>query len=434
MGDKQSVFAVGDIHGCAAELRALLSILPIDASSTVVFLGDYIDRGPSSKEVVDVILELKRRCRVVTLMGNHESMLLEFLDGSDPRKVARFIYNGGSSTLASYADESGAWHMPPQHLAFFRELRMLHDDGANLFVHAGLPDVPIAKIDPKEHAEHLLWIRREFFESRFPWARRVVHGHTPVREVEIHERRINLDTGCVYGRELSAIELPSLKVYSVPRQLDDEPRVYLKDQDGRRQAMRFSGAVTVRVDNQGRVLDFVTIDYSEIGMAIRQDGEAPVPLEVGQEVRGVVGDPDDFQISFTGKVVRFAREGDSILYGIAIVEKKEVLPARGAPGRGSFRSRRASARKGSTSLERDPLTVDLVSLGSRSSASTLEGAVDQYLSMVQEKEVAGPSARDPRFSGVASSSELTACWAFPGIRPTFEVGDVRFGAWSAGRA
>ena len=113
------VIAIGDVHGCADELRALIQQLPLERDTLVVFLGDYIDRGPDSRGVVDTVLELEQYCEVVCLLGNHELMLREYLAGTDPRLIARFIYNGGSATLASYADHDGVVVMSQEHRTFF---------------------------------------------------------------------------------------------------------------------------------------------------------------------------------------------------------------------------------------------------------------------------------------------------------------------------
>ena len=113
------IFAIGDIHGCVNELRALLNLLPLTPESTVVFLGDYIDRGGNSKGVIDTIIELRGHCRVVTLKGNHEAMFLDFLDHPGSARAGLFICNGGSATLASYANETGRYELPSEHVAFF---------------------------------------------------------------------------------------------------------------------------------------------------------------------------------------------------------------------------------------------------------------------------------------------------------------------------
>src|SRR5438105_13173689 len=115
-GEAGGVFAIADIHGCDEELRLLLRQLPLTRDSRVIFLGDYIDRGPNSRGVVETILELQEYCHVTCLLGNHELMLREFLDGSDPRLSARFIYNGGGATLASYSNDDAVFVIPEGHV------------------------------------------------------------------------------------------------------------------------------------------------------------------------------------------------------------------------------------------------------------------------------------------------------------------------------
>ena len=98
---KSPLFAIGDIHGCAVELHELIAKLPLTPDSTLVFLGDCIDRGNGSREAAETVLSLRRQGKVVCLMGNHEEMLLDFLSRSDPHRSAHFIVNGGGSTEAS---------------------------------------------------------------------------------------------------------------------------------------------------------------------------------------------------------------------------------------------------------------------------------------------------------------------------------------------
>lgn len=314
------LFAIGDVHGCADELRELLEQLPLDPECTVVFLGDYIDRGDQSREVVDQVLELQSRCKVVPLIGNHEMMLLEFLDGSDPRKVARFIYNGGSATLASYADEHGQYAIPDSHLEFFAGLSFFHQTEEFFFVHAGVPDIALDRIDPDEHGETMIWVRGPFLQSAFEWGRRIVHGHTPVSGVDIQPRRINLDTACVYDYALSAMAFPSLRTYSVPRKKRIEP-LYLRDLESRRRAVRFPGQVTVRVPRAEAVYEFHTVDYSEIGMYMRLDGPRDPRFEIHDAIAGTIGDGENFNVRFLGKIVRVARGDDEIGYGVRIIDK-----------------------------------------------------------------------------------------------------------------
>ena len=135
-------FVVGDIHGCHASLLSLFAKLEIDPlHDTLVFLGDYIDRGPDSKGVVQEVLRLRKEIkRCVTLMGNHEYMLLRFLAGHD-REM--FLQVGGQETLASYGigphyDQDGLASIPAEHLGFFNDLLTSWEDDSYIYVHAGL--------------------------------------------------------------------------------------------------------------------------------------------------------------------------------------------------------------------------------------------------------------------------------------------------------
>lgn len=206
-------FAIGDIHGCLESLEALLEeVLPhVDPEKDLlVFIGDYVDRGPDPRGVIERILDLKARYKVVALMGNHEDMLLNWvLEGRD---LDLYLYNGGGATLRSYQKE-GRVQIPEQHLAFLRSLPLYYQTEKYLFVHAGLrPGIPLESQDPMD----LLWIRGEFIRSRFDFGKVVVFGHTPLREPLVMPNKIGIDTGAVYGGRLTCVELPALRFYSVP--------------------------------------------------------------------------------------------------------------------------------------------------------------------------------------------------------------------------
>jgi diadenosine tetraphosphatase ApaH/serine/threonine PP2A family protein phosphatase len=215
-----SLFAVGDVHGCLRELEALLGALPLQPQDTLVFLGDYIDRGPSSSAVVERLCGLRReRPDTVFLRGNHEDMCLAFL-GRDGRHGAAFMGNGGDRTAASYgvaADDAAALEraMPAAHLHFIEATRASYEHGRYLCVHAGVrPDVPLAE----QETSDLLWIRTEFLQTCHGLDRTVVFGHTPLEHVLIDlPHKIGIDTGCVYGGCLTAAELPAGRLYQVAR-------------------------------------------------------------------------------------------------------------------------------------------------------------------------------------------------------------------------
>jgi serine/threonine protein phosphatase 1 len=209
----RKIFAIGDIHGCADKLKALMEKIPIDYErDTLVFIGDYVDRGPHTFEVVDYLVDFKNRHpNAVFLKGNHEEMLENYLQGTD-----RFTYlaNGGQQTLDSYlmrADASERSPIPPDHLDFFKSLALFYRTDDYIFVHAGLrPRVPLEKQEPKD----MLWIRDKFLSSRFDFGKRIIFGHTPFPEPCIRPNKIGIDTGAVYGNRLTCVQLPELLFFS----------------------------------------------------------------------------------------------------------------------------------------------------------------------------------------------------------------------------
>lgn len=322
------IYAIGDVHGCAYELRHLLNKLPLTPESTVVFLGDYIDRGGHSKDVVDTILELRKQCHVVCLMGNHEAMFLNFLENPGSERAGLFIVNGGSATLASYADDNGNYEFPEEHLRFFRELKMHYEDDHHFFVHAGVPDIPLAELDEEIHGKKMLWIRGAFLKSEYDWGKVIVHGHTPVAEVDIRVNQINVDTGCVFMRSLSAIALPGQQVFSVPRQRIVKP-VYLTDAGSRRVAIRFEGVLPVEVDHEGQTFHFETLDYSEVGLYMRELESSDTPkLKDAQAIRGRIGRDTAGSVDFEGEVVRTHFKTGGIYYAVK-VDQMSSMPVGG---------------------------------------------------------------------------------------------------------
>jgi serine/threonine protein phosphatase 1 len=207
------IFAVGDIHGTFDRLQNLMQKIPIDfAKDTLVFIGDYIDRGPGSVEVVDYLLDLKKRVpETIFLKGNHEDMLENYLDGTD-----RFTYllNGGQKTLDSYLNKSAqpdSFPIPPAHMDFFKSLRLYYETESYIFVHAGLrPKVPLAS----QETEDMLWIRDKFIYSKYNFGKPVVFGHTPLEKPLVESNKIGIDTGAVYGNALTCVQLPDMLFFS----------------------------------------------------------------------------------------------------------------------------------------------------------------------------------------------------------------------------
>jgi len=316
------VFAVGDIHGCAFELKQLIKKLPLDKNSTLVFLGDYIDRGPDSKEVIETILKLRQQYRVYTLMGNHEAMLLEFLADPSSAMAGFFVLNGGSATLASYVTEGSQYEIPQTHLDFYKNLHLLYESDEHFFVHAGIPNIPIAQINPDEHFESLLWMRQPFLSSTYVWGKTVVHGHTPRQQVTISANRINMDTGCVYGGYLSAMEVYSRTLYQVAAR-KEIPKVFLKeDPQYSRVAKRFVGSIPVHIDIQGQIREFATLNYNEFGLLLLDPSSKDIQFQVGEIIEGVITAALHKTIAFEGEVVRHQTRLDQITYGVRILSSE----------------------------------------------------------------------------------------------------------------
>ena len=213
-------FAIGDIHGCAEELDRLLGAIAPLAGDTVVFVGDYIDRGPDSKGVIDRLLAWRATtpARTVFLRGNHEDMALSYL-GRGGHWGEAWLRNGGAAALRSYGAGPGMEcpeileHIPREHLAFLDDLRTSERWNGYLFVHAGIrPGVAWES----QSEEDLLWIREEFLDHPHDLGETVVFGHTPHRRVVVDRPyKIGIDTGCVYGGALTCLVLPDDVVYQV---------------------------------------------------------------------------------------------------------------------------------------------------------------------------------------------------------------------------
>ena len=210
----QKIFVIGDIHGCFGQLCALMDKIPINFSrDQLIFIGDYIDRGSDSIEVVDYLIDLKKQLPgTIFLKGNHEDMMENYLDGSD-----RFTYllNGGQRTLDAYLNHPnnpGGYPVPSAHLQFFNSLHLYYQTDDYIFVHAGLrKKVPLES----QKKMDVLWIRDEFIYSDFDFGKRVIFGHTPFKEPLMQTNKIGIDTGAVYGNRLTCVQLPEIDFFSV---------------------------------------------------------------------------------------------------------------------------------------------------------------------------------------------------------------------------
>ena len=217
------IYAVGDIHGCADLLSLLFDRIDNDlqtrpiAEPIQVLLGDYIDRGSSSRQVIEMLIARQRHHNLVLLKGNHEDCALQFL--GNPTSLSRWRNIGGLNTVRSYgvnparSDDSKSQHevaaaliqsMPESHRRFLQGLAVSFSCGDFFFAHAGVrPGVPL-----QEQSQHdLLWIRDEFLLYEEDFGKIVVHGHTPAQEPEIRANRINIDTGAYATGRLTCLVL-----------------------------------------------------------------------------------------------------------------------------------------------------------------------------------------------------------------------------------
>lgn len=198
-------YAIGDIHGCADLLNRLLALIADHADGRerkLVFLGDYIDRGPDSAGVLHTLSRLQwaEPAHVTCLMGNHERMLLDGL--GTPEDAEHWLSSGGEATLAAFGARE-PMDLPRDILDWIEALPTLHGDARRWYVHAGLRPGRTAE---ETDAHDRLWIRGPFLEGDHDFARHVVHGHTPQRSGVPERRpfRTNLDTAAVYGGALTA--------------------------------------------------------------------------------------------------------------------------------------------------------------------------------------------------------------------------------------
>lgn len=205
------IIAIGDIHGCAATLEVLLDRLSVNGDDHLVFVGDYIDRGPNSKAVIDLLLELRQEHPCTFLRGNHEAFMLDYLD-MDAFDLWRM--NGGLATLSSYSNGQDAIHIPDAHIHFVRHTELYLDTPDFFFVHAGLrPNLSIEENKRRCSEDVFLWERSHLDAPALAWEKPVVCGHTPQAHPVNRDKLINIDTGCVYHMHpnmghLTAVRLP----------------------------------------------------------------------------------------------------------------------------------------------------------------------------------------------------------------------------------
>lgn len=219
-----AIYSVGDLHGRLDQLDRVLELIEADGGGAerCVFLGDFCDRGPDTRGVIEALVQGRAEGRRwECLKGNHDRMFEWFLE-SPPRHDPHLIVGyhwlnealGGRETLASYGVEYAdrtrlkdvhaqfVEAVPDAHKAFLADLSLFGETDELFFAHAGIrPGVPL----PEQAEEDLLWIRREFHDAPGPFPKLIVHGHTPVSEATHYGVRVNLDTGAGFGRPASAV-------------------------------------------------------------------------------------------------------------------------------------------------------------------------------------------------------------------------------------
>jgi serine/threonine protein phosphatase 1 len=216
------IYAVGDIHGRFDLLQGMAAAIMDDSKKASpaqileIFLGDFVDRGPQSRQVVEWLIGTPLAGERVCLLGNHEDMLLKSLD--DTSWMSNWLYNGATETLLSYGVRthgiggSGLVDLqhglraalPARHLEFFATLRRIFVVGPYVFVHAGIrPDRSLEDQDPND----FIWIREPFLQSDTDFGFVVVHGHTPTERPDVRRNRINIDTGAVFSGCLTCLVL-----------------------------------------------------------------------------------------------------------------------------------------------------------------------------------------------------------------------------------
>jgi len=220
-------YIIGDIHGCYHTLIGLMNQLPLEKTDKIIFLGDYIDRGLYSKQVVEYVKSLTESGQAIALMGNHERMCLDTFDHR------MWLHNGGDTTLDSYdtrpqserempypmdEDLRADWlrslpKVSQDHLNWMESLPTFYEDEKYFYVHAGInPNYPLEQ----QSEQDLLWIRNPFLNSDRNFGKTIVFGHTPLKSVLIKPNKIGIDTGCVFGYGLTAFNTETNEFFNQP--------------------------------------------------------------------------------------------------------------------------------------------------------------------------------------------------------------------------
>jgi len=203
------LIAIGDIHGRLRMLHGLMDQVKPESEDEIVFLGDYIDRGPDSFEVVEYLRGFKQKYpKAITLRGNHEDFILSFFKNTNQQDRQLWLkHNGGEQTMASYRRNDEYLKV---HREFYESLPIFWETEEFFFCHAGVrPGVPLEN----QLTSDLLGVREPFLSSGMHFGKVIVHGHTIVSEPTLEPNHINIDTGAGGFGPLTAIELPSKRIW-----------------------------------------------------------------------------------------------------------------------------------------------------------------------------------------------------------------------------
>jgi serine/threonine protein phosphatase 1 len=237
------VFAIGDVHGRADLLKTLLTFIgghseSGNAKTVVIGLGDYVDRGPDSAGAIDALCDFRRHNNIelVWLRGNHEAMFANFLEA--PNRIGpEWLEQGGLETIRSYGCDVGrrpydfdkvrddmARRLPIHHIRFLESLRSSLTIGDFFFCHAGVrPNIALTSQSERD----LMWIRSGFADRDAPFAKVIIHGHTPVATPDVRTHRINIDTGAYLSGVLTCLAIDSKSIGFIQSTIDGVRRIPL---------------------------------------------------------------------------------------------------------------------------------------------------------------------------------------------------------------
>jgi serine/threonine protein phosphatase 1 len=203
--------AVGDIHGCADALRTIVKLIKPQKDDTIVTLGDYVDRGPDSCDVIEQLIDLSRQCQLVALRGNHEQMMLDGCKRTSDFPL--WIINGGDTTMKSYGERDPR-RLPKRHMQFLKATPLYHETQTHLFVHANYDEhKPMELQDP----EVMIWRRLDdCMPGRHCSGKVAFVGHTIIYDDPFDlGHLVCIDTGCFAGGALTAMDVNSREIWQV---------------------------------------------------------------------------------------------------------------------------------------------------------------------------------------------------------------------------